>query len=118
MTIRMKRVYEDAAQNDGYRVLIDRIWPRGVSKDEAALDAWIKDLAPSTELRKWFNHVPERWDGFRERYEAELAGNAAAQEALQDLRRRAHKHTVTLVFASRETRYNNAVFLKSLLDGK
>ncbi len=115
MSIRIKRAYEDAAKNDGYRVLIDRIWPRGVSKDEARLDDWIKALAPSTELRKWFGHDPDRWDEFRKRYRKELKGSDEAQQALDDLRKRARRGRVTLVFAARDSEHSNAAFLQELL---
>lgn len=115
MNIRIKRAYDEAEAGDGYRVLVDRIWPRGVRKDLAALDDWIKPLAPSTELRKWFAHDPARWDEFQQRYAAELAGNDDAQAALDQLRQRARQGPVTLVYASRETHCNNAVFLQKLL---
>lgn len=115
MSIAIKRAYDDPAKNDGYRVLVDRIWPRGVSKEDAKLDDWIKVMAPSTELRKWFGHDPERWDQFRKRYRKELDASDEAQEALADLRKRAKKHRVTLIFAARDSEHSNAEFLKSLL---
>lgn len=115
MSIRIKRAYEDAAKNDGYRVLVDRIWPRGVSKDEAQLDDWVKALAPSTELRKWFGHDPDRWDEFRKRYRKELKARDEAQQALDDLRQRARKGRVTLVFAAKDSEHSNAAFLRELL---
>jgi len=111
--IRIKRVYDAPEKSDGTRVLIDRIWPRGVSKDEAAIDEWLKDVAPSTELRKWFGHSPERWDEFRRRYEAELAENEEAFERLVELCR---KGDVTLVYAARDEAHNNAVVLKGLIE--
>lgn len=115
MDIKIKRAYEDAARSDGYRVLVDRIWPRGISKEKAALDDWIKALAPSTELRKWFNHDPGLWDDFRGRYRAELDANADAQTAITDLRRRAEKGPVTLVFAAHDSEHSNAAFLQQLI---
>lgn len=115
MGISIKRAYEDPADNDGYRVLVDRIWPRGISKEVAKLDDWTKVLAPSTELRKWFNHDPERWDEFRQRYRKELDASEEAHGVLEDLRKRAQKHRVTLVYAARDSEHSNAAFLKSLL---
>lgn len=115
MSIAIKRAYDDPAKSDGYRVLVDRIWPRGVSKEDAKLDDWIKAMAPSTELRKWFDHDPERWDEFRKRYRKELDANDDAQAALNDLRKRAKKPRVTLVFAARDSEHSNAAFLEELL---
>ncbi|HEX6993958.1 MAG TPA: DUF488 domain-containing protein [Gammaproteobacteria bacterium] len=111
--IRLKRVYDEPAKADGTRVLVDRIWPRGVRKDEAAIDEWLKEIAPSTELRKWFGHAPERWEEFRKRYEAELAENEQAVERLLDLCRRGD---VTLVYAARDDEHNNARVIKELLE--
>jgi uncharacterized protein YeaO (DUF488 family) len=107
---RIKRVYEPAAKADGKRVLVDRVWPRGITKDEAALTAWVKEVAPSTELRKWFGHKPERFAEFRKRYRAELRGNAA----LDDLRRLTG--TVTLVYGAKDEEHNQAVVLEELLE--
>jgi uncharacterized protein YeaO (DUF488 family) len=112
MDVRLKRAYEPAAATDGSRVLIDRIWPRGVSREEAHLDEWARELAPSGELRRWFSHDPDRFAEFRRRYRAELA----AQEAkLRELRRRARQGTLTLVYAARDTEHNDAVVLAELL---
>jgi uncharacterized protein YeaO (DUF488 family) len=112
MDVRLKRAYEPAAATDGSRVLIDRIWPRGVSREEAQLDEWARELAPSGELRRWFSHDPDRFAEFRRRYRAELA----AQEAkLRELRRRARQGTLTLVYAARDTEHNDAVVLAELL---
>ncbi len=110
--IGIKRVYEPPADGDGYRVLIDRVWPRGVAKEHARLDEWARDLAPSTELRRWFGHVPERFDEFRRRYRRELAGSA---EHVEELRRRARGGRVTIVYGARDERHNNAVVLAELL---
>ncbi len=115
MSIKMKRAYEAPTKEDGYRVLVDRIWPRGVSKEKAALDDWIKALAPSTELRKWFGHDPARWDAFRQRYRAELDASEETQAAITALRERAASETVTLVYAARDSEHSNARFLVDLL---
>jgi uncharacterized protein YeaO (DUF488 family) len=111
--IRVKRVYDDASPDDGTRVLVDRLWPRGLSREVAKVDLWLKGLAPSDDLRRWFNHDPERWPEFRKRYRAELAENS---EDLETLRRPvASKEPVTLLFAAKDTEHNNAVVLKELL---
>src|SRR6266446_2085071 len=115
--IRVKRVYEKPARGDGYRVLVDRLWPRGVRKGEAALHAWLRKLAPSNELRHWFHARPESWMAFRKRYLKELA-QAEAAEALDELYRLAStRKNLTLLFASKNERHNNAVVLKDLLEG-
>lgn len=113
MRILLKRAYEAASGGDGPRILVERLWPRGVSKARAAIDHWVKDLAPSTELRKWFDHDPEKWPEFRRRYFEELEG---AGSAVDDLRGLIEGKTVTFVFASREERFNNAVALKEFLE--
>ncbi|MDN3517304.1 DUF488 domain-containing protein [Aquisalimonas lutea] len=110
--IRIKRVHDPAEPEDGTRVLVDRVWPRGVRKADAAIDLWEKEVAPSTELRKWFGHDPERWQGFRERYRAELADAAAALHRILD---RAGDGPLTLVFAARDREHNNAVVLREVL---
>jgi uncharacterized protein YeaO (DUF488 family) len=110
--VRLKRVYEPAAAADGDRVLIDRIWPRGVTREEAALSEWARELAPSTELRRWFAHDPARFGEFRRRYSAELA---AHEGKLRDLRRRARAGTLTLVYAARDAEHNNARALAEIL---
>lgn len=112
--VRLKRVYEAPAPEDGQRFLVDRLWPRGVKKEAAGLTAWLKDLAPSDELRRWFNHDPARWEEFRERYRRELAA-PPCQALLQDLARRARTQTVTLVFAAKDAAYNNAQVIKEVL---
>jgi uncharacterized protein YeaO (DUF488 family) len=113
----VKRVYEKPARGDGYRVLVDRLWPRGLGKSHAALHAWLRDLAPSNELRQWFHARPESWLSFRKRYLKELALPAAAA-ALDELYRLAQrKRNLTLLFASRNEQHNNAVVLKDLLEG-
>jgi uncharacterized protein YeaO (DUF488 family) len=113
MTIRIKRVYEPAEAQDGYRVLVDRLWPRGVSKQDAAIDLWLKEAAPSTVLRKWFNHVPERWDKFKGRYFAELDENG---EHLQPLLKAAKEGNITLVYSSRDQKHNQALALREYLE--
>ncbi|HET8607176.1 MAG TPA: DUF488 domain-containing protein [Gaiellaceae bacterium] len=112
MDVRRKRAYDPPAAGDGYRVLIDRLWPRGVSKDDARLDEWARELAPSAELRRWFGHDPERFDEFRRRYRDELAAQAGK---LDELRGRARKGTLTLVYGARDTEHNDAVVLAELL---
>jgi uncharacterized protein YeaO (DUF488 family) len=115
--VNVKRVYEKPVRGDGYRVLVDRLWPRGVKKSEAALHSWLRDLAPSDELRRWFHARPEAWLAFRKRYLKELTLPQAA-EALEELYRLAnHKKNLTLLFASKNEQHNNAVVLKDLLDG-
>lgn len=116
MTIQLKRAYDDASQSDGYRVLVERLWPRGVSKEDAKLDDWTKDIAPSTELRKWFNHDIDRWEEFQERYRNELDENDDAQAILDELRTRASNGTLSLVFGSKDTEHNSAVVLKAVLE--
>lgn len=110
--IRVKRAHEAPATSDGQRVLVDRMWPRGLSKDKLQLDDWVKDVAPSGELRKWFGHDPEKWAGFKERYFAELD---ARPEAVATLRERLDRGRLTLVFGAKDTEHNNAVALKAYL---
>jgi len=110
--IRIKRIYDEAAGDDGFRVLVDRIWPRGVSRDDAAIDHWAKDIAPSPALRKWFGHDPARWDGFQKRYREELKARDAA---LRDLIRQCGARPMTLLFAARDREHNQAVVLKDVL---
>ena len=110
--MRLKRAYDPAEPGDGYRVLVDRLWPRGVSKERARLDEWARELAPSAELRTWFGHDPERFAEFERRYRAELAPHG---EKLDELRRRAREGTLTLVYAARDEEHNDAVVLAELL---
>lgn len=117
MTVAIKRVYEPRSASDGARVLVDRLWPRGLSKQAAALDAWLKELAPSNELRKWYHAHPEQWSKFRERYLKELSSEKAA-EALQQLYDIRDSHQdLTVLFASRNLERNNALVLKQLIEG-
>jgi uncharacterized protein YeaO (DUF488 family) len=111
-SVHAKRIYEDSSPDDGYRVLIDHTWPRGISRDRPRLDAWAKELAPSAELRKWFDHSPSRFQGFRTRYRRELASHI---DILDELRRRAASGTVTILYAARDREHNNAVVLVELL---
>jgi len=113
--LRLKRAYEPAEAADGRRILVDRLWPRGLSKDKAALDDWLKDIAPSTELRRWFGHDPERWTEFQRRYRSELKQHG---DALDELRSLASEHTVTLVYAAHDEDHNDAVVLRQVLLGK
>jgi len=108
--VRIKRAYEAAADGDGYRVLVDRLWPRGVSKDKAHLDVWMKEIAPSTALRRWFGHDPARWDEFERRYRAELA-EPERSRLVTALAERATQGQVTLVYGARDTLHNEAVVL-------
>ncbi|MEO8972195.1 MAG: DUF488 domain-containing protein [Ktedonobacteraceae bacterium] len=111
--IAIKRVYDEAAKDDGTRILVDRLWPRGLSKERAHIDVWLKDLAPSNELRKWFGHDPEKFTEFRSRYKAELASGEAI-DALGRLYELAMQGPVTLVYAAHDTEHNNAVVLHDL----
>jgi uncharacterized protein YeaO (DUF488 family) len=110
--IKTKRIYEPAAGSDGYRILIDRLWPRGMKKEDAGIDKWLKEVAPSTELRKWYDHDPAKEKQFIQRYRKEIQGSAA----LEELRLDVHKHkTVTLLYASRDEERNHALVLKDFL---
>jgi uncharacterized protein YeaO (DUF488 family) len=112
MGIQIKRVYDAPATSDGYRVLIDRLWPRGVTRDRAHLDEWARELAPSTELRRWFGHDPSRFEEFRRRYTKELA---AQGDKLRELRSRARTGMLTVVYSARDTQHNDAVVIAEIL---
>jgi uncharacterized protein YeaO (DUF488 family) len=112
MSVETKRVYEPASAEDGYRVLIDRLWPRGLSKANVRVDEWARGLAPSDELRRWFAHQPERFDEFRRRYTEELRGHVTE---VRELRRRARGARVTLVYAARDSEHSNAAVLAQVL---
>lgn len=116
MTIKLKRVYEEPATGDGYRVLVDRLWPRGRSKEEAAVDLWMRDIAPSAELRKWYGHEVAKWPEFRRRYEEELAEREDLVGELRELERR--EGTVTLLFGAKDEEHNQAVVLGEILDNQ
>jgi uncharacterized protein YeaO (DUF488 family) len=108
----LKRAYEPASPDDGCRVLVERLWPRGVSKERAAIDAWLKDLAPSAGLRKWYGHVPERWEEFRRRYWEELRSN---REAVNELCEKEREGKVTLIYAAHDEEHSGALALKQFL---
>ena len=110
----VKRVYDPPSPEDGTRILVDRLWPRGLSKEKAGFDLWMKDVAPSSALRKWFDHRPERWEEFQHRYREELAGNPAVEA----LRARAAAGPVTLLYGSRNREFNHAAVLADVLAGK
>lgn len=112
MSILLKRVYEAPAKSDGKRVLVDRLWPRGLTKAKAKIDLWLKEVAPSTGLRQWFEHDPSKWDEFKKRYHADLMGNPAVAE----LKALARQGEITLVYAAKDQLHNQAVALKEFLD--
>lgn len=114
MKISIKRAYEDAAAGDGYRALVDRIWPRGRSKAVLAIDEWARDLAPSAALRKWFGHDPKRWQAFQERYRTELQ-SPEQRERLRSLLSAAGRHSITLVYGAKDEEHNQAVVLCQVL---
>ncbi|WP_059103706.1 DUF488 domain-containing protein [Shouchella shacheensis] len=118
MPIAVKRIYEAAKKEDGERILIDRVWPRGVSKEQANIDEWLKQVGPSKELRQWFHHDPNKFNDFKKRYKEELEQNEEQQEAMQRLKAlvKEHQKNVTLVFAAKEKTYNHAQVLKEILD--
>ena len=111
--IQIKRVYEEYDKKDGYRILVDRLWPRGVSKENAHIDEWMKDIAPSTELREWFGHDPAKWSEFQKRFKKELEDKKDLLSRIEEIERK--EKTVTLVFAAKDEEHNNAVVLHSLL---
>lgn len=115
MAIQIKRVYEPMAPADGYRVLVDRLWPRGLSKSSLKMDIWMKDISPSNELRKQFHHDPDRWEEFKKRYEGELEKQP---ELIEELLRRARAGRLTLLYAAKDETRNNAMALKNYLEGK
>ena len=113
MNIKIKRVYERPDKDDGVRILVDRLWPRGLTKERARVDLWLKEIAPSTELRKWFAHDPDKWKSFRGRYETEIRHNA---DLIKLVKQKAMKGTVTLVYGARDERHNEALVLKQFLE--
>ena len=115
MPISLKRAYDKPTDSDGYRILVERLWPRGVSKKDAKIDSWPKEVAPSTELRRWFNHEPDKWAEFKRRYFKELS---TRRESLEPILDRIRAGRVTFVFSSREQRFNNAVALKEYIENK
>lgn len=113
MNIKLKRAYEQPEQDDGTRILVDRLWPRGLTKQKAAVDLWLKEVAPSTELRKWFGHDPKKWRSFRSRYQRELRRHP---DPLQLLQSKAKEGVVTLIYCARDQEHNEAGILKQLLE--
>ena len=116
--IHLKRVYEEPSETDGFRILVDRLWPRGLTKERAAVDLWLKEVAPSTELRKWFGHDPAKWKQFQVRYRKELRETEEKKDALELLKQKSEEHTVTLVYGARDEEHNEALVLKSVLEGR
>ena len=112
--IKVKRIYEPSSPGDGKRILIDRLWPRGMKKEEAHIDEWLKEISPSNELRKWYSHDPVKWPEFKRRYRAEISEET---ELLKRIKNEGKKGTVTLLFSSKELELNNAVALKEIVEG-
>jgi len=115
MHMALKRVYEEPAESDGTRILVDRLWPRGLTKEKAKINVWLKEIAPSAELRKWFNHEPSKWPEFKKRYWAEIDNNT---EALSALKKHLANGTVTIVYSAKDEEHNDAVAIKQYLDKK
>lgn len=115
MTIKIKRIYEPFSKSDGYRVLVDRLWPRGIKKETAFINKWMKEVAPSTNLRKWFDHDPEKWKAFITKYKAELKGSIAFEELMSVIKE--HK-VITLVYSAKDEQYNQAVALKQFIEAR
>ncbi|RLJ70876.1 uncharacterized protein YeaO (DUF488 family) [Hydrogenivirga caldilitoris] len=112
--IKVKRIYEKPSEEDGLRILVDRLWPRGIKREDARVDLWLKEIAPSDELRRWFSHRSERWEGFKRKYKEELKGKKELIERIKELE---SKHgTVTLLFSARDTEHNNAVVLMEVIE--
>ncbi len=111
--IKIKRVYDDPSKDDGYRILIDRLWARGLKKEKAKIDLWLKEIAPSNELRKWYSHDPTKWNSFKEKYKAELKGKEKLLDQIKKLEK--EKGTLTLLYSSKEPRLNNAVALAEII---
>ena len=115
MNIKIKRVYEQPDKGDGIRILVDRLWPRGLTKEKARVDLWLKEIAPRTELRKWFGHDPDKWKRFRGRYETEIKCQG---ELIKMLKRKAREGTITLIYAARDEKHNEALVLKQFLESE
>jgi uncharacterized protein YeaO (DUF488 family) len=115
MNLKIKRVYEQPDEDDGMRILVDRLWPRGLTKEKANVDLWLKEIAPSTELRKWFVHDPDKWRGFRGRYETELRHK---EDLVEFLKQKAKKEKITLIYGARDQKHNEALVLKQFLEQK
>ena len=112
MNIQLKRIYEAGSKEDGYRILVDRLWPRGFTKEKAALDLWLKEIAPSNELRKWFGHDPDKWKDFQKKYQQELKQNKEAVDILKDY---IQKGNVTLLYAAKDEEHNEAQVIKDFI---
>ncbi len=115
MQIMLKRIYDLYDKEDGYRILVDRLWPRGVSKEKAHIDLWLKDISPSTELRKWFGHDPDKWEEFKRKYRKELSKNSSAVSKLTEI---ANQNTITLLYAAKDTDHNEAKAIKEYIETK
>lgn len=113
--INIKRVYDPVSQDDGKRILVDRLWPRGIKREDAKIDEWFKDIAPSDSLRKWFAHDQSKWEGFKKRYKEELKGKA---DLVERLKAESKKKKITLLFSARDIEYNNALVLKEVIEDK
>jgi len=113
MGIKIRRIYEPASRRDGKRVLVDRLWPRGISRDRAAVDEWLREIAPGSELRKWFGHDPLKWDEFKKKYKEELRGS---RDLILRLKEESRKKTVTLLYAAKDPDHNNALVLKEVIE--
>lgn len=113
MMIKIKRIYEKYSPDDGFRILIDRLWPRGVSKDDAHVDVWFREIAPTDHLRKWFSHDPKKWETFKKKYIKELKENKPSLDKIKDLKKE-HK-IITLIFSAKDEQHNNAVVLSEFL---
>ncbi len=113
--IKIKRIYDPVLKDDGKRILIDRLWPRGIKREGAKIQEWLKDIAPSDSLRKWFSHDHSKWEGFKKRYKEELKGKA---DLVERLKSESKKTKITLLFSARDIEYNNAVVLKEVIEGK
>jgi len=111
--IKIKRIYDPASPEDGKRILVDRLWPRGIRKDDAMVDEWLKDIAPSNELRKWFSHDPTKWKEFKKKYEKELKSKSLILERLKE---EAKENMITILYASKDEKHNNALVLKEMLE--
>lgn len=114
MSLKVKRIYEKPDKTDGYRILVDRLWPRGLKKSDAKVDLWLKEIAPSNELRKWYNHDPEKWEAFKENYHKELKGKEELLKKIKELEK--ENHTITLLYSSKEEKLNNATALLQIVN--
>jgi len=113
MAVKIKRAYEPPDESDGARILVDRLWPRGLTKEKASIDLWLKEIAPSTELRKWYAHDPAKWKSFRRRYETEISHK---EDLVKILKQKAREGTITLIYGARDEKHNEALILKQLLE--